>query len=100
VSASGEITTVIHIEISDITGITSDNLPELGRRVADTTVRLRDGETIVIGGLSQSRTTDSRVKIPLLGDIPILGLLFSSWDKTRDDTNLVIYITPHILAEK
>ncbi|KPK67884.1 hypothetical protein AMJ71_07850 [candidate division TA06 bacterium SM1_40] len=97
VAASGEITTVIHIEISDITGITSEGLPEVGRRVADTTIRLRDGETIIIGGLSQSRVTDTRTKIPLLGDLPLVGILFSSWDKTRDDQELVIYITPHLI---
>lgn len=100
VSHSGDITTVLHIEISDITGITSEGLPEVGRRVADTTIRLRDGETIIIGGLSQSRLTDSRTKIPLLGDLPLVGILFSSWEKTRDDQELVIYITPHIINGK
>jgi type IV pilus assembly protein PilQ len=100
VSHSGDITTVLHVEISNITGITSEGLPEVGRRVADTTIRLQDGETIIIGGLSQSRLTDTRTKIPLLGDLPLVGILFSSWDKTRDDQELVIYITPHIINGK
>jgi type II secretory pathway component GspD/PulD (secretin) len=60
---------------------------------------VKDGETIVIGGLLQKNETTVKRKIPLLGDIPILGLLFSRTDKRVDEIETVIFITPHILAE-
>lgn len=97
VSASGEITTEIQQEVSNsVPG--AQQLPEVSSRSANTTIRLRDGETIIIGGLIQSSKSESRDKIPILGDIPFLGRLFSDTSEMNKETELIIYITPHILT--
>jgi type IV pilus assembly protein PilQ len=96
VAASGEITTEIRPTVSNLSG-TSAGLPVISRRTANTTIRLKDGETIVIGGLIQKSDTKSKSTVPFLGDIPFLGALFSSTSTESDESELVIYITPHIL---
>ncbi|MRR09358.1 hypothetical protein EG831_04620 [bacterium] len=96
VAASGEITTEIKPTVSNLSG-TSADLPIISRRTANTTIRLKDGETIVIGGLIQKSDTRSKTTIPFLGDIPFLGALFSSTKTESDESELVIYITPHII---
>jgi len=72
-------------------------LPALRTRRAETSVQVQDGESLVIGGLLQSDTTKNVKKIPLLGDIPILGAFFRTTNTTKTDTELVIIITPEIL---
>ncbi|HBE72547.1 MAG TPA: type II and III secretion system protein, partial [candidate division Zixibacteria bacterium] len=98
VAASGEITTEIRPTVSNLSGIGAGGLPEISRRTVNTTIRLRDGESIVIGGLIQKSSASSKEKIPFLGDIPFLGTLFSKTSSTSDESELVIYITPHILG--
>lgn len=100
VAASGEITTEIRPTVSNLSGIGAGGLPEISRRSVNTTIRLKDGETIVIGGLIQKSSASSQEKVPFLGDIPFLGALFSKHSSTSDESELVIYITPHILPSE
>jgi MSHA type pilus biogenesis protein MshL len=72
--------------------------PVIDRRQADTMVRARAGETIVIGGLMQSRERSSRSGVPILGDIPGLGRLFGGSASSNEKRELVIFITPRIVA--
>jgi general secretion pathway protein D len=67
------------------------------KRTAKTTVIIKDGHTIVIGGLIEKIIDDTSYKVPFLGDIPILGWLFRSKSRTGDKTNLFIFLTPHII---
>ncbi|MCD4716159.1 MAG: type II secretion system secretin GspD, partial [Desulfobacterales bacterium] len=67
------------------------------KRTAKTTVIIKDGHTIVIGGLIEKIVDDSTYKVPFLGDIPILGWLFRSNSRTGGKTNLFIFLTPHII---
>ena len=67
------------------------------KRAAKTTVVVKDGETVVIGGLIQDQENSSDSKVPLLGDIPGLGWLFKTTTKTRNKTNLIILLVPHIV---
>jgi len=67
------------------------------KRTAKTTVIIKDGHTIVIGGLIEKIIDDTSYKVPFLGDIPILGWLFRSNSRTGDKTNLFIFLTPHII---
>lgn len=99
ISDKGEITVEIHPEVSDVVGTGATGLPVVSKRTVTTTVRVKDGETIVIGGLLQKNESTVRRKIPLLGDIPILGYLFSRTDKTVNEVETVIFITPHILSD-
>lgn len=100
ISDKGEITVEIQPEVSDVVGTGATGLPVVSKRAVSTKIRVKDGETIVIGGLLQKNESTVRRKIPLLGDIPILGLLFSRTDKRVDEIETVIFITPHILTEE
>jgi type IV pilus secretin PilQ/predicted competence protein len=73
--------------------------PSIESRNAKTTVLVKDGETIVIGGLISESLTDNISKIPVLGDIPVLGWLFKSKHVDRTRTELLIFVTPNILPD-
>lgn len=76
------------------------SLPTLGTRQVSTTVHVRDGETIVIGGLVQRRKVERVVKVPILGDIPGLGLLFQRIDERDEETEVAIFLSPRIVKER
>lgn len=85
------------IDYSNAIAVAGISIPAITTRRADTTVELGDGESFVIGGLV-SRTTKSSVKkIPLLGDLPILGSFFRNLSYSQDDKELVIIVTPHVV---
>ncbi|KAF0219753.1 MAG: proteinral secretion pathway protein [Geobacteraceae bacterium] len=69
------------------------------KRSAKTSVVVKDKDTVVIGGLIQDRDTETINKIPLLGDIPLLGWLFKTKTKNRQKTNLMIVLTPRIVRD-
>lgn len=96
VSETGEILVKIEPEVSDAVE-TSDGLPLVNRRQASTSIRVKDGETIVIGGLKLKSEYEVKSKVPLLGDMPVLGLLFSSTRKASTETEVVIFIRPRIM---
>lgn len=75
-------------------------VPGLITRRADTTVEIRNGDSLAIGGLFQHDYTNDLRQYPLLGDIPILGSLFRSARWKRDETELVIVVTPHIVTAR
>jgi len=60
---------------------------------------VKDGETIAIGGLTLQQEFDTKRKIPLLGDLPGIGELFTSRSRTKEKSELVIFVTPHILTD-
>jgi len=98
---SGEITTNIRVEVSNISSVDVETgLPLLSTRRARSTVRTKDGETIVIGGLTQRQTEKTHTKIPLLGDIPLIGSLFRSTSTSSVDTDLLILLTPRLLSDR
>lgn len=68
-------------------------------RTATTTLTVKDGETIVIGGLVRSRVTRSETKVPVLGDIPLLGALFRTRADRMEKSNLILILTPHIIRD-
>ncbi|NCC97045.1 MAG: type II and III secretion system protein, partial [Synergistales bacterium] len=71
--------------------------PQTSKREVVTSVRVRDGEPFVVGGLFNERNSVNTTKIPLLGDIPLLGELFKSRSKTSDRTEVVMVVIPYIL---
>lgn len=71
--------------------------PAFKTRKIDTTVELADGETLIIAGLLKHNTTTQDTQIPVLGDLPVIGFLFGSKTRNKDDTELVIFITPKIV---
>lgn len=99
VNREGYVTLYVQPSYSDLVSSGFDNTKDTTTRAASTLVRVKNGQTVVIGGLLTSRETDQTRKVPLLGDIPILGWLFTSRSKSKTTTDLVIFITPTILAE-
>ena len=72
--------------------------PNVDIREASTLVGIKDGETVVIGGLITSKKADTEHKIPILGDLPLLGYLFKRKEKTEQRAELVIFLTPRITS--
>lgn len=99
VNREGYVTLFVQPTYSDVVSSGFDFALDTTTRAASTLVRVKNGQTVVIGGLLTSRETDQTRKVPLLGDIPILGWLFTSRAKSKSTTDLVIFITPTILAE-
>lgn len=80
-------------------GFTPDGTPIISTRKASTMVKVKNGQTIVIGGLMRDSMVKSESKVPVLGSIPILGLLFRNKKTTRVKTELIIFIRPIIVEE-
>jgi general secretion pathway protein D len=72
----------------------------INKRTANTTIIVRDQQTVVIGGLVRETETEGRTKVPVLGDIPVLGVLFRQTKKTTQKTNLLLVLTPHIVRDQ
>jgi len=91
----------INLEVTSInkaaTKTTSSTLPVTLKRTVDTTVIIKDEQTIVIGGLIDDSTTVNENKVPVLGDVPLLGWLFRNKSEENVKTNLYIFITPRVI---
>jgi general secretion pathway protein D len=81
----------------DEQGTTSPDRPTTLKRTVDTTVIVKDRNTVVIGGLIDDSFSETRYTVPCLGDIPLLGYLFKSTARGGDRTNLFVFITPHVI---
>ncbi len=97
VSNDGRITAIVHTEVSSPVYVEDLKAYRFNKRSADTSVRLKDGETMVIGGLIGSEEAKSYRKIPLLGDIPVLGAFFKNVQKSKQSSEIMIFLTARIL---
>ncbi len=99
---AGPDTVILEIQPkeSTISGVSATGVPIEDKRELQTTVRLNDGETVVIGGLRNRRDTDAVFKVPLLGDIPLIAPLFRTVKLDREDTQLLVFLTCHIIHSK
>lgn len=95
------ITMTIHPEVSELTGYAGPDAdrPIYDIREAIADVMVKDGETLVIGGLLKDKKSKGRAGIPFLGKVPILGLLFSQKTDTLSKTELLIFVTPRLIKE-
>ena len=96
VSTDGFVTSHVFCVVSSETG-TSQGYPTISQREAETMVTVKDGETFVIGGLTQDSAVSNDAKVPILGDVPIIGQIFHNKSATKQRTELYIVVTPHIL---
>jgi type II secretory pathway component GspD/PulD (secretin) len=96
IGADGTITAELHPEYSQIIGF-NNNFPIVANRKVDATLRVRDGETIVLGGLFQDVDSETITKFPVLGDLPVLGAFFRNRQRTHNRDEVVFFITPHVL---
>jgi general secretion pathway protein D len=100
ISASNYLRLNVFLEVSNFTGATVDDIPPPKRtRTIETSVNVPDGDTMVIGGLVLDNTRHTRNQVPWLGDLPVLGLLFSRDVKNEDRTTLYFFVTPHIMRD-
>jgi type II secretory pathway component GspD/PulD (secretin) len=96
----GVITTFIQPEVSAISEwrtTAAGEFPVISTRNASATVRIKDGETIIIGGLLSEGKRENVTRVPILGQIPIVGLLFTNRTIEKEKTEIVFLITPHVI---
>lgn len=96
VSNDGYITAVVHTEVSTPTLVSELKNYKITSRTADTNVRMRNGETLIIGGLINEEEQDTLRKVPFISNLPILGELFKDHTKTKNKTEVMMILTPHI----
>lgn len=99
VNGDGKITMRVHPVVSTVTGINADSLPQTSSREAETTVMLKDGETVVIGGLIREEISRSLQEVPLLSKLPLVGELFKNRSSSRRKSDIMIFITPRIVKD-
>jgi len=86
------------LDYTDEVEISGFEVPGITDRKVNTEVELKDGQSFVIGGLLNNQETESFEKIPFLGDIPILGKLFQSMTRTKTNTELMVIVSPEVVA--
>jgi general secretion pathway protein D len=96
VTSDGFVTSHVFCVVSSVTGY-SQGYPTISQRKAETSATVEDGETFVIGGLTEDAELSTTSSVPVLGDIPLLGRLFTVDKGTDTKTELYIVITPHIV---
>ena len=84
-------------EVSDLNGFTTAGDPIFTNRKLSTVVELRDGQSFAVGGLLSSRTTKLQNQVPWLGQVPVIGTLFRNSSNQKEETELVVIVTPHIV---
>ena len=102
-----DITVDVQTEVSDVVrqknevgnsnGVQGSDLPVIRRRKADTKLRVKDGDAIVIGGLVETLEREREDRVPVLGSIPLLGALFRDTEKVTEKREVMIFITPRLL---
>jgi general secretion pathway protein D len=98
INASGEVKLVIDLTINDIASQDFAGLgPSWSKKTLKDTVVVRDQQAVVLGGLISDKVTNTESKVPLLGDIPLLGYLFKFSGKQKEKRNLLIVLTPTIV---
>jgi general secretion pathway protein D len=104
IGENGTVRMTIYQESSSVastTAVGTDNAgPTTNKRSIESTITVDDGQTIVLGGLIEDNFTINRSKVPLLGDIPYLGALFRSESRTRNRTNLMVFLRPVVMRDQ
>ncbi|MBN1879225.1 hypothetical protein JW823_03865 [bacterium] len=98
--SDSELALDLKLVVSSIIKASEEGHPTIGTREVETTLRLRHGEVEIIAGLIREDERSGKVSIPLLGDIPVLGRLFTSQSQNSSQTDIVISLTPHILDRR
>ena len=97
IDADGQICASLYTGVSTPVYVADLKAYRIAIREAETEVRMKNGETIVIGGLLNKNDVDNSSKVPFLGDLPLLGKLFQNHNSTNDETEIVIFLTAKIV---
>ncbi len=103
IAGTNSVILQVFADVSAVTGFAATEpvtTPITSTRTALTTVYLKDGYTLVIGGLKSKTTFETETKVPLLGDIPLLGFLFRSTSTSHTETTVEFFITPRIVDDR
>ncbi|MBI3292315.1 MAG: type IV pilus secretin PilQ [Elusimicrobia bacterium] len=99
INVDKRITLKIRPEVSQAKTITPGQAPQVSTREAETVIMIRNGETVVIGGLIKEQTDKTASQVPLLGDIPVIGQLFKTSSNSKTRTELLVFVTPTVVEE-
>ncbi len=99
IAKDGLITMTVHPEVSEVLDTAVQGVPRIGTREASTEVMVRDGETLVIGGLKRHVRTETVRRLPILGSLPIIGALFRSTRTEQSEVELLVFLTPVLVDE-
>ncbi len=99
ITNNGYVTMEVTQTANELQGFTSFNAPIVNQRQADTTVSVKDGETIILGGIIRNTVNSTVRKLPILGDLPILGNLFRSTSKQNVKTELLVFLSPRVVRD-
>jgi pilus assembly protein CpaC len=98
--SENRINTTIHAEVSQVTGASVNGIPIIASKSADTTLQVNDGQTIVIAGLLENNMSrDVLRKLPWLGDIPVIGLLFRDKQFDQAKREVLFFMTPQVIKD-
>ena len=89
---------VSELDFTNTVAISGSSIPSLTKREARTTIELRDGQSFAIAGLLQARNRRNISQLPWIGSVPVLGALFRSASYQQEETDLVVIVTPHLVA--
>lgn len=97
ITSHGDVDLTINVELSDQAGLGVNDNPVFSRRQVRSQILINDGQTVLIGGLLKESESKTKRKIPLLGDIPLIGGLFTSIDDSTIREELIVFVTPVIV---
>lgn len=97
VKADGYVMVKVRPEVSTLIELVNNQYPRTAVRVIETEMRVKDGDTIIMGGLIRDEDIQNVTKIPLLGDLPVLGTLFRTVSTTKNRNEVVVMMTPHVM---
>jgi general secretion pathway protein D len=104
ISPDGTVTMQVVQEANELLGYeqfgTDVKAPTIARRSAEATIQVADGQTVILGGIIRDNSTRSVSKVPLLGDLPLLGGLFRRSTITKEKTELIVLLTPRVVRTK
>ena len=92
-----DVTLALKLKVNSISGTGFGGLPTFGNREVNTQIRLRDGETNMLAGLIRDDERRSLEGIPAISDLPLVGHIFGHSKNTRDQTDVILMLTPHIV---
>jgi len=98
IGKNGSVIADIHPQYSEILGFSAQNFPIIANRRLDSTLRVRNGETIVLGGLLRDVSSETVRRVPFLSQIPILGSFFANKATSHERDEIVFLITPHVIV--
>ena len=99
INAGDQIKMDLDLEITEVAAQDPELGPTTTKRKIKTTIRIKGNRTVVLGGLMRDKVSDGISKVPILGDIPLIGALFRTKNRTSEKRNLLIFMTPHIILQ-